>query len=193
LGSLTRQGCRTVRVHRSRSTAVAPFADPGRRTAWPPFACSGPSNLTDSVRLRRCCSCWAPMQGCRAGRAATDRARHHRPMPSNGRWWGTMQQTRDVPRSHGCTGRRDRRELVLRPWIDRAYCHCLVGGRFVGTTERLRKLCGDCGAVPTNDLPRCPATNKRSNRQCRLPMRADPGSSTGQAHQGQQGVSDAAR
>ncbi len=95
-----------------------------------------------------------------------------------------MQAPRDVPRRNST--RPDPLTLTHAdhwrwyPWIDPARSHHVVR-TFHGTPDRLTKCCGGRGAVLTGALPRCRATNKTS-RQCRLPIRADLGSSTCAAH-----------
>ena len=74
------------------------------------------------------------------------------------------------------------------PLIDPARCPHATRAFFVGTPERLRKLCGGCGAVLADDLPRCPATSKKANRQCRLPARTDRGYATCAAHRPDRGA-----
>ncbi len=69
-----------------------------------------------------------------------------------------------------------------RPPVDVARCSHPYRAFLVGTPERLRKLCSGCGTVLAEDLPRCPATNKKSNRQCRRPVRTDLGHRTCAGH-----------
>ena len=74
-----------------------------------------------------------------------------------------------------------------RAWVDQARCDHPYRAFFIGTPERLTKRCGGCGSVLDDDLPRCPATNKKTNRQCRLPARADLGYQTCAAHRPRHG------
>ena len=105
-----------------------------------------------------------------------------------------MQPSPSVPRPDIAT-RPERGTLTLehadrwtwRPWMDPARCPHAVRAFLVGTPERLRKLCGGCGIVLANDLPGCPATIKKSNRQYRLPARSDPGYPTCAAHRPERG------
>ena len=69
-----------------------------------------------------------------------------------------------------------------RPWVDPARCDHPYRAFFVGDPESLDKLCGGCGTALAEDLPRCPSTNKKTNRQCRLPARPDLGYETCAAH-----------
>ena len=75
-----------------------------------------------------------------------------------------------------------------RPWVDPARCDHPYRAFYHGTPERLTKRCGGCGAVLTSDLPRCPATNKKTSRQCRLPARVELGYRTCAAHQPDRGT-----
>ena len=89
--------------------------------------------------------------------------------------------------STDCTARR---ALTLEhadrwtwyPWINPARCHHVVSDFDHGTTGRLTNRCGGYGTALLADLPRCPATNKKTSRQCRLPICAGLGYSTCAAH-----------
>ena len=95
--------------------------------------------------------------------------------------------TRDLRDS---TAPPDRRALTFEhadrwtwhPRIDPVSCRHVVRAFYHGTPDRLTKRCGGCGTVLLADLPWRPATNYKTNRQCRLPIHADLGYSTCTAH-----------
>ena len=59
------------------------------------------------------------------------------------------------------------------PGIDPTRCRHPYRAFHLGTLERLDQRCGGCGAVLAARQRCWPATNKKSNRHCRLPGRAD--------------------
>lgn len=77
-----------------------------------------------------------------------------------------------------------------RPWIAPADCSHVARAFYLGTPELLTKLCGGCGTVLADELPRCPATNKKANRQCRRPVRTDLGYALCAAHRRERGCGD---